>query len=94
MNETIMTNIRIPSCLETELKKASSKEYLSVGEFVRSAAIRFLIRLNLLSNSVVIDLLGKMSKTRTTPFDEEKELADLRKLRQQIWEEKYDKGSP
>lgn len=88
MSEMVMANIRIPVQLELGLKKASAKEYLSFGEFIRSAAIRFLLRLGIFKQSVFVDLLSSLSKT-SKHFDEEVELAALRELREKLWAERH-----
>lgn len=91
MTEMIPINLRLPKELERKVRHISSRNSLSTAEYIRSSIIKALLRLNILPNVALINVLRKISRTVTV--NKEKEIQDLRKLREKIWQEKYGSGS-
>jgi len=89
MSEAVIT-INLPS---GTLKEIKEKGFTNVGEFIRSATIRLLMRMRILPQSFLVDYITKELRERMTKrgeiFDPEKEIVRLRKIREDIWGEKY-----
>ena len=91
MSEMVPINLRLPKELEKKVSNISSKNSLSPAEYIRSSIIKALLRLNVLPNVALVDMLRKISKTKI--INKKKEIEDLRKLREKIWQEKYGSSS-
>lgn len=91
MSEMVPINLRLPKELEEKVSNISSKNSLSTAEYIRSSIIKALLRLNVLPNIALVDMLRKISRTKI--INKKKEIEDLRKLRGKIWQEKYGSSS-
>lgn len=91
MSEMVPINLRLPKELEEKVSNISSKNSLSTAEYIRSSIIKALLRLNVLPNVALVDMLRKISRTKI--INKKKEIEDLRKLREKIWQEKYGSSS-
>lgn len=86
MSEMVVVNLRLPQKFEEKIKRVSLQEYISLGEFVRSSIVRMLMKNGFLSSERIFAMLRKETqekmKKRREMFDSEKELMELRKLRE------------
>ncbi len=91
MTSTEVINIKVPATLFREIDNFAKERYLSKGEFVRSAIVRFLIKLGFFKPfSMRMRELGEemqmMAKTKEkikhTP---EEEIEELRRIRKNLW---------
>ncbi len=81
-----LVNVSVPKGLEKEMTQLARKRYCSTGEFVRSSIVRLLSQHNILAPAAKIDLLRNLArqhmKKRGELFDPERELMELRKIRE------------
>ncbi len=89
MGETVVVTVELPNLIGKELDKYS-KEYMSKGEFVRSAIIRYLRKLGFFRpwQEQIKKIRAKVQKAGKS-FDPEDEIKELRKIRGKIWVGKY-----
>lgn len=96
MSEMVVVNLRLPQKFEEKVKKMSLEEYISLGEFVRSSIVRLLMKSGFLSPEKIFSMLREETqekmKKRGEVFDSEKELNELRKLRE-LGVKKYESGN-
>ncbi|MCG2827421.1 MAG: ribbon-helix-helix domain-containing protein [Thermoplasmatales archaeon] len=89
MGETVVVTVELPNIVDKEVDRYS-KEYMSKGEFVRSAIIRYLRKLGFFRpwQEQIKKVRAKVQKTGKK-FDPEDEIKELRKIREKIWAGKY-----
>jgi len=94
MSEVVIS-VKLPASTVDEIKHG--RGFTNVGEFIRSATIRLLLRMRILPQSFLVDrITGELTKRMTERrevFDPEKEIKMLRKIREDIWREKYAESS-
>lgn len=89
MGETVVVTVELPNIVDKELDKYS-KEYMSKGEFIRSAIIKYLRKLGFFRpwQEQIKKIRAKVQKTGKR-FDPEYEIKELRKIRERLWVGKY-----
>lgn len=89
MGETVVVTIKLPDAIDKELNKYS-KRYMSKGEFVRSALIKYLQKLGFFRpwQEQMKKIRARVQKAGKK-FDPKDEIKELRKLREKLWAEKY-----
>ena len=80
-----LVNVTLPKRLEEKMERNIQESYTSTGEFVRTSIVRLLTKHQILPQSAKIDLLRKKAqlrmKQRKEVFNAEKELQELKKIR-------------
>ena len=91
MTTTEVINIKVPTQLFREIDNFSKERYLSKGEFVRSAIVKFLVKLGFFKPfSLRMRELGEemqmMAKTKENmKHAPEEEIEELRRIRKNLW---------
>lgn len=94
MTETKVLTIKVPDSLFKDIETVTKEYYLSKGEFVRSAVVKFLIKLGFLKpfslqmRELRREMRSKMEQ-RGEAFSPEEEIEELRKIRGELWRKKY-----
>lgn len=94
--KTEVINIKVPATLFKEIEKLTRRRYLSKGEFTRAAIVRFLSSLGFakpfsLRMQEIREEIQEEMRRRNLEFDPEKEIEELRSIREKLWKKKRKK---
>ena len=92
MTDTEVINIKVPATLFKEIEECTKGRYLSKGEFVRSAIVRFLSSLGFFKpfsvrmKEIREEVQVRMRERETgKKFSPEKEIEEIRRIRKELW---------